>query len=439
MANSSSISLSQVYQAHHYNAYHIIPLNFDTVRELPETHAWPPLDKDNDVSLSSFSSSGDGHDHQVKVPVIDLSSDDAREMVGRGCETWGTFQVINHGVPLKVLESMESQCRLLFSLPTHEKMKALRPPDGASGYGLPRISCFHSKLMWIEGFTIMGGSSSLLQLAPKLFPHNYTTFCEVVEEYNEEMRKLAERLLPLMMDSLGIPTDRLPWHWPTPTTTTTETNSTTYTALQLNSYPPCPDPNRAMGIAPHTDTSLFTILQQTQPSTGLQVLRDGVGWAPVPPVSEALVVNIGDLFHILSNGRFPSALHRAVVDRTHHRYSVGYFYGPPIDINIFPLLDPPRYRSSRGWWQGSRFGQWRGGGAVDLYRERSCGSGQSLGGEAVYDDPSSYKLVSARNHWTGVAGAAPEAAIFDDPSYPRCVLRTRSPVVAYTIDLTTVS
>ncbi|KAK9141569.1 hypothetical protein Syun_010969 [Stephania yunnanensis] len=151
--------------------HHIIPLDFDTVRKLPETHTWPSLDKGNDVSLLSFSSSG-----QELVPIIDLSSEKATEMVGRGCETWGTFQVINHGVSLRVLENMESQCRLLFSLPTHEKMKGLRPPDGASGYGLPRISRFHSKLMWIEGFTIMGGSSSLLQLAPKLFPHNYTTF-----------------------------------------------------------------------------------------------------------------------------------------------------------------------------------------------------------------------------------------------------------------------
>ncbi|KAK9118314.1 hypothetical protein Scep_016407 [Stephania cephalantha] len=101
-----------------------------------------------------------------------------------------------------------------------------------------------------------------------------------------------------------------------------------------------------MGMAPHTDSSLFTILHGTQPFAGLQVLKDGIGWVPVPPVSGALVVNIGDILHILSNGRFHSVLHRVVVNRTHHRYSVAFFYMPPLDSKISPLsLDPPRYPS----------------------------------------------------------------------------------------------
>ncbi|KAK9118311.1 hypothetical protein Scep_016404 [Stephania cephalantha] len=81
------------------------------------------------------------------------------------------------------------------------------------------------------------------------------------------------------------------------------------------------------------------------PITSLQVLKDDVGWVPVSPVSGALVVNIGDFLHILSKSWFHSVLHRVVVNRTHYRYSVAFFYMPPLESKISPLsLDPPRYR-----------------------------------------------------------------------------------------------
>lgn len=46
-----------------------------------------------------------------------------------------------------------------------------------------------------------------------------------------------------------------------------------------------------------------------------------------PPFEGALVVNVGDLMHILSNGRFRSVGNRAVVKGCKHRVSVAYLYG----------------------------------------------------------------------------------------------------------------
>lgn len=65
----------------------------------------------------------------------------------------------------------------------------------------------------------------------------------------------------------------------------------------------------------------------------------------MPPLAGALVVNIGDLLHILSNGLYPSVLHRAVVNRTRQRFSVAYLYGPPGNVKISPhakLVGPSR-------------------------------------------------------------------------------------------------
>ncbi|GFQ02983.1 gibberellin 3-beta-dioxygenase 1 [Phtheirospermum japonicum] len=92
-----------------------------------------------------------------------------------------------------------------------------------------------------------------------------------------------------------------------------------------------------MGLAAHTDSTILTILHQSNTS-GLQVLREGSSrWIMVPPHPGALVVHVGDLLHILSNGLYPSVLHRAVVNRSRQRLSVAYLYGPPSSVKIGPL------------------------------------------------------------------------------------------------------
>lgn len=169
---------------------------------------------------------------------------------------------------------------------------------------------------------------------------DFLFFSGIIEDYEKELQKLAGRLMWLILESLGISQEDVEWAGP---------NKEAGAAIQLNSYPACPDPDRAMGLAAHTDSTLLTILYQNNTS-GLQVARDGFGWVTVPPVPGALVVNIGDLLHILSNGSYPSVLHRAVVNRMQHRLSVAYLYGPPSSVQISPLsklvdpTNPPLYR-----------------------------------------------------------------------------------------------
>ncbi|KAJ0530504.1 putative gibberellin 3-beta-dioxygenase [Helianthus annuus] len=302
-------------------------LDLNSMKELPESHAWLSLDE-----LPSYSSSTPD-----QVPVINLKDPNAMELVGHACKTWGVFQVTNHGVPTNLLEQMEAAGRKLFALPMHQKLKAARSPNGVSGYGVARISAFFPKLMWSEGFTIVG---SAYEPARKLWPNRYNRFCCVIEEYKEEMNKLAQKLMFLMLGSLGVTMEDVKW----------ATTQRSCPALQLNSYPACPDPDRAMGLAAHTDSTLLTILHQNNTS-GLQAHKEGTGWVTVPPIPGALVINVGDLLHILSNGLYPSVLHRAMVNRTQHRLSVAYLYGPPSNVQISPLskltdqVHPPLYRS----------------------------------------------------------------------------------------------
>lgn len=164
-----------------------------------------------------------------------------------------------------------------------------------------------------------------------------------MENYQKQMKALAYKILILMLKSIGVSEEELNWK-SSSSSSSSSMAAESESALQLNSFPTCPDPTIAIGLADHTDSMLFTILHQS-PTKGLQIFKDGIGWITVPPVAGPFVVNTGDLLHIYSNGKFPSVRHRVLVNKDRHRYSVGFFYGPSSNSRIAPLDKCPIYRS----------------------------------------------------------------------------------------------
>lgn len=78
------------------------------------------------------------------IPLIDLSplnspthSDSLQALVaeiGNACQNWGFFQVINHGVPSKCRQKIESASRKFFCLPKEEKKALSRDETNPYGY-----------------------------------------------------------------------------------------------------------------------------------------------------------------------------------------------------------------------------------------------------------------------------------------------------------------
>ncbi|PKI64091.1 gibberellin 3-beta-dioxygenase 1-like [Punica granatum] len=328
-------NLSEAYESAPVQTHHIIPLDFQSVNHVPESHSWSNSDDSLPVQSQPLVNC-----EQISLPIIDLGDLDASKMMGQACESWGMFQVINHGIPLTLFRDVESEARAFFSLAAEEKMKALRSPSGVTGYGVARIAPFFNKVMWHEGFTIVG---SPVDHVREIWPERYHRFCEVMEAYQKAMKELSERLLDLILKSLGTPEEHIEWL----PSVACQGRLAPCTALQLNSYPPCPGPTQVIGLAPHTDSYLITILHQVGNINGLQVLMEGTGWVLIVPLEGAVVVYVGDMLHIMSNGLFPSMLHRAVVDNTRHRLSFAYFYGPPADSSISPIPRgcPSQFRS----------------------------------------------------------------------------------------------
>ncbi|VFQ63107.1 unnamed protein product [Cuscuta campestris] len=309
---------------------HLIPIDFNNATDLPDSHNWPLFQS---IAINTSSPpvsppSPPPPSGEKPIPVVDLDDPRATSRVRTACETWGVFQVTNHGVPAAVLDGIEHQARRFFASPGEKKLRALRSPEGPSGYGAAPISRFFSKMMWSEGLTIAG---SPVEHARRVWPRDYSTFCTVIDDYKEEMKGLAEKICALMFKSLGFDKRDVEWFEP---------KRLTQAIVQLNSYPKCPDPTRAMGLAPHTDSSLITMLYHTNTSKGLQVQGPDMNWVDVEPIPNAITVHVGDLMQMVSNGRFKSVLHRAIVSKAHHRISVAYSFGPRKDVKVSAPLGP---------------------------------------------------------------------------------------------------
>ena len=78
--------------------------------------------------------------------------------------------------------------------------------------------------------------------------------------------------------------------------------------LRLIHYPFNPQATDAEGIGAHTDYECFTLLLPTAP--GLQVLTKQGEWIDIPLLENTLVMNIGDMMEILSNGKYLATKHR---------------------------------------------------------------------------------------------------------------------------------
>ncbi|KAL4303631.1 hypothetical protein GQ457_10G011660 [Hibiscus cannabinus] len=109
-----------------------------------------------------------------------------------------------------------------------------------------------------------------------------------MEQCQAEMKTLCNKIVGIMLDSLGLThEDDMNCFQPQ------NGSDQTQCLFHLKSYPVFPNLDRAMGLAPHRDTSLIIVVNQCNTS-GLQVYQDGAGWVSVELVEGALVVNVGD-------------------------------------------------------------------------------------------------------------------------------------------------
>lgn len=117
--------------------------------------------------------------------------------------------------------------------------------------------------------------------------------------------------------------------------------------LRLIHYPFDATAEDRPGIGEHTDYECFTLLFATAP--GLQILNKQGRWMDVPLIEDTMIMNIGDMMEILSNGRYLATRHR-VKKAQQERYSFPLFHACDYDYVVAPVTrgEAPRYAPLKG-------------------------------------------------------------------------------------------
>ena len=172
-------------------------------------------------------------------------------------------------------------------------------------------------------------------LGPNLWPP-MPGFREDVSAYYRYMMDVGRQLFRAFALAFGLDEDHFDPHLRHPPS-----------QLRLIHYPFDSGADDRTGIGAHTDYECFTLLTATAP--GLQVVDNSGIWRDVPLLDRAMILNIGDMMEILSNGRYTATQHRVKKVRE-ERYSFPLFFSCDYDYVVAPLIadEDPRYAPLKG-------------------------------------------------------------------------------------------
>ncbi|XP_031275114.1 scopoletin 8-hydroxylase [Pistacia vera] len=291
--------------------------------KVPEPYIQPPQERIDKQTARTYAQ-----------PPIDLSKLDGPEHervveeIARAAETLGFFQVVNHGVPIELLESLKEAAHTFFGQLPEKKAVYCKgvSPSPLVNYGTSFVPEKEKALEWKDYLSMI-----------------YTNDAEALEQWPQECKKVAldylrtsikmvRKLLEALFKNLGVTLDD------------SKIDAIIGTKMvNMNYYPTCPNPELTVGVGRHSDLGILTVL-----------LQDGIGglyvkveedidsgnkgqWVEIPPVPGALVINVGDSLQIISNGRYKSAEHRVRTTSTNSRVSIPIFTMPRPTEKIGPL------------------------------------------------------------------------------------------------------
>ncbi|PSS05907.1 2-oxoglutarate-dependent dioxygenase [Actinidia chinensis var. chinensis] len=246
------------------------------------------------------------------IPVIDMKDFPRQsEKLMKACRDWGCFRIVNHSIPESLMMDMKAVSRSLLDLPLEVKLRNSHPVQG-KGY-TPRNNAS----------PVFEGLGCYDMAAPGALDNFFDQLCvspqqrEIISKYSTAIHELGMDMGRKLLNGLGLFGDLFNG-WPC--------------QLRINKYNYTPEYVGSTGAVLHTDPGFLTILQDDEIIGGLEAVHKETGeYIPVDPMPGSLVVNLGDLAEIWSNGRLWSVKHRVQCYEGRVRLSIALFVLGPKD------------------------------------------------------------------------------------------------------------
>ncbi|KAK4360436.1 hypothetical protein RND71_019388 [Anisodus tanguticus] len=240
------------------------------------------------------------------------------EKIKDACDNWGFFEVVNHGISHELLDTVER-----FTKEHYKKCMEQRFKEMVASKGLEAVQTEIKDLDWESTFFLKHLPVSNISEVPDL----EDDYRKIMKEFADKLEKLAEQLLDLLCENLGLEQGYLKKAF-------YGSKGPTF-GTKVSNYPPCPKPDLIKGLRAHTDAGGIILLFQDDKVSGLQLLKDGK-WIDVPPMRHSIVINLGDQLEVITNGKYKSVEHRVIAQTDGNRMSLASFYNPGSDAVIYP-------------------------------------------------------------------------------------------------------
>ncbi|KAL9996819.1 putative aminocyclopropanecarboxylate oxidase [Helianthus debilis subsp. tardiflorus] len=257
-------------------------------------------------------------------PVVNMEKLNGEErgetmnLINDACENWGFFEIVNHGISTELLDTVEKMTKGHYKKCMEDRFK-----DMVVSKGLEAVQNQIDDLDWESTFYIRHLPESNISEIPDLEDE----YRKVMREFAKELEKLAENILDIFCENLGLEKGYLKKAF-------YGAKGPTF-GTKVSNYPPCPKPDLIKGLRAHTDAGGVILLFQDDKVSGLQLLKDNK-WIDVPPMHHSIVINLGDQLEVITNGRYKSVMHRVIAQPDGTRMSIASFYNPGSDAVIYP-------------------------------------------------------------------------------------------------------
>ncbi|MEV7816136.1 2-oxoglutarate and iron-dependent oxygenase domain-containing protein [Streptomyces flaveolus] len=296
------------------------------------------------------------------IPVVDLdawrtgSADERHTMaeaLDQGLRETGMFLLRGHGVPREAMSRLRAQAREFFMLPREVKARyAITAPYDSGwlemhpggGVGVPRAEDEEPTAPDLhESFYAGSAHRTGDEVTDRYcypgnrWPAEVPGLRQATEAYTGHMLRVAHHVNTVFAQVLGLPEDfftrcarRATW----------TQNASLYPSLRsVGAVAP-----GQLRNGPHTDLGTFTVLSRQRGVGGLQAWNETDGWFAPPYDPDALVVNLGDLMEIWTDGRWRALRHRVLAPSPsapdEELLSLVFFYESDPDTLVEPLAPP---------------------------------------------------------------------------------------------------